>query len=415
MVRNKFHKYICPLLACCIIIFSVVPIHATTIPSEIAILEALDTVASIMDHLSSAYTNSQTTLNESIELSILQSLTWIFCQSYGYDIVNPYSGSSDTYHRYSASFGQTLMDLNNSVATLGLRFFRPMLNDLDGLSQAVSDIKTYDYNTAAATNAALQLMGDQVNINWINTHYESVLSVADNFAQSNPISKPSTAIPAGTYYFKLAAFGYTDISSYNAGVWKFQIPIRSNAAGRINDYIESITFLDRYGDVFEPSYFLEYNILASGDYSLVVYIMDAPFTWTYSNYLQITFKVPWNYYNESQYVYYMSADSEDYVKFASMLYLRSLNDNQFTDRNIVNALNDMALVDNNVKMTVPVTVQNVIDANSIVSNTRNWFDTGTSITTLVSNLDTQYIFEWFSDNNTDIVNNLSGGYVNVYN
>lgn len=85
----------------------------------------------------------------------------------------------------------------------------------------------------------------------------------------------------------------------------------------------------------------------------------------------------------------------------------------FDDSDIIDAINNLSLQDNDVKLNLTINNNTGNDGTNIITRLQNFFDTGVSVSDFFNNVDNAES-GWFTQSNSDIINTLSGGYTDFY-
>lgn len=315
-----------------------------------------------------------------------------------------------------------LTSIDNSVSYLNGQM-NNALYDYNHLGQSAYSVGSTSKNTAVNT---LNIYNELHNINWVNTNIVSTVSVSTSFNQSNPIyPNTSNTLSPGTYYLKLPNFPY-DTSNFDTNLFRFDIPFRTQWTSLFNkEWITDVSVLvDNANTIYPGNYYWDIDVMKNGQYYLRFYFTD--FIPYHNNTLVIKFTTTDNWLftsDDTKYVWYIPSSSPDYMAFNDYLNLKRLADKDFTadisgdvnvdTSDIVDAINNLSLQDNDVKLNLTINNNTGSDGTNVINRLQNFFNTGTSISDFFDNVDDAEN-GWFTQTNSDLINTLSGGYVDLY-
>lgn len=441
MARNITHKCLCILCALIVVFSNAVPSHAVvaTLGAITTAAEAGNTVGELFGRVLEDFfgLNHQCTLTEATLITINRSLDAIFTNTYGYDIVNPYTGGSGTMHVSSRTFGQMMADINNSIATTGIRYLEPISSNILGVSNSISVLNQqmnnalYDYNhigqtsfsvgsTSRNTAVNTQNINNAVrNIDWNTLVDGTFIDSSGNVINSQTQVTPNNS----NYYFKFDFSGMTN----EFAILKLVLPLVSGGRNG-NDYTLEFYEMNGSGTIIrfpDPKYIYEYDTAGT---NLIVYISD--YFYNFSNVLvRVIPSYQYYFFGGSANIphsYYLTSVQQDYLDVSQYIFLRK-NMNILEDiynkditvdvtldtSDILEAINDISLVDNDIKLTPVIDTNLPTNGTNIVDRLRMYFSTGVTVNQFFNAVDNAEL-GWYDQENSDVINTLSGGYVNLY-
>lgn len=450
LVHNQHHKWLCILLTISILICSASPVFAlgpnSTLNQVLSAFEAGKNVGEMFAMLM-GWNQTGTSVEEAILISIAAELQYIFDNSYGYDIVNPYSGISPSYHVTGKSFGQMLADLNNSLATFGYRFMyntstgNSYLYDLYLLTGRMELILGgANGNNITAISSQLSTIGQMLQGNTQNGY------IADNIVPTlNSISSQTQSLQNDlnniawntlSHNFK----GYSlDRNTYNTsqgtitqnqqlfigysfsminvqnGIYHVRIPANFYRT----DLITGFNFLSGQ---FINQTLSNYVVLYGKDYTDLYF--EIAYSQDFANFdLEILHNgtILYRPSNQTSIFEYLPNDSNDYYTVYNWM-LNYNNNNKQSD--IITAINNLENKDINVQINDSVNVTPVeLDisigisdfdtTNRAVNKLRDWLTTGVGILPLIAALDS-LDDSFFIQENQNIIETINYQYIDFY-
>lgn len=344
----------------------------------------------------------------SVDITVPGNLYTYFVQADGTIDGHMYNGNNALTNYFS--------DLSHSLAFLGKFAYQNgtyLATIYTYFSAALNDIKTYSYNTAAATNAALTFLGsieNKLEINWqtASTFQGVTTSFGGQFWDMSSSHNNQPASQSLYFYFNAL-----NIAGEN--FYRITLPLRASAQNNLNKFISNISIMNSSGSsTLTGDFSIEYDYLSNRVY---VYLQNyVPFTQSYPLVLKIDFINTYNvYYSITPVVEYLSNDTVAYLLKNDNLYLRSLAHNgiQFDDSDIIDAINSIHMTDNDITLNVTYNNSDTQDVDNIIPFIRSFFDNGYGTTNFISQSNTTES-NWFSQGNKDLIDNLSEGYVDLY-
>lgn len=319
----------------------------------------------------------------------------------------------------AASSNLYINTTNSYIATL----YTYLSNNLPGQWQTLTDIKTNTTNSAASLSALLTLVGDQVNINW--SAASTFQGVSESFGGqfiSSPTNKTNWNVPDLYWYFN-------NFNIAGQNFFRVIIPTRAGGMNYMNSYIDYIEILDNSGHPVDADYLLDYDYMSN---RVIIYFLNyIPFVRTYPFVVHIHYAHTIDYFiNQDHLIQYLPYDTEDYILKSDNLYLRTIAEKDFSAEisgdvtvdtsdlenkvdQVIDAIEDISLVNNDVKLNINVENNDTTNINNIIPFIRDFFDNGYGASDLV-NTSEDVENEWFSQSNKTLVDDLSGGYVDLY-
>lgn len=276
-------------------------------------------------------------------------------------------------------------------------------------------IQTYTFQTVQRLDQIKTLLNNDNTINW--TKIKDVQSIVDS--NNNTISG-NTTVSNGYVDFN---FGNIDIIGNN--VYSIILPISSNNLYSRNNYIDKIKILynTNGGDLaplntaYTYSHYSTYininfsNLGVIGSYNLIIRV-----------YLKYPAYVKGA---ETCSISYINANNIDYYTVSYLDVLRNINDKQseiistvksnaFDDQDIIDAINNLSLVDNDVKIEVNYTHNDALDVTGAIQYITSFFKgNGVTLGDFTTQSNTSQS-QWLSQTNQDLLGTATGGYVNLY-
>lgn len=298
------------------------------------------------------------------------------------------------------------LNTNNSLLTTQ----NSLLYDYNHVGDTSYSLGSTSKNTAVNT---LNISNELTNIGWQNStsQYIGVYDPNGNLLSNNT-----------TYSYTDYYVGFTGFHNDRDSVTKINIPL---SAWSSNPYVKSVSVYSGVGTgkVSELYYFVE---TSSSNGINVYFTPSMPYS---AVYIRVT--VNGNFHTISpslNYIQYLPNTSEDYFKIYDFIIQFNMLQKDYTiDGNVsvdttnlenkiddvIDKIDDLSLTSNDVKLNLTINNNTGSDGTNIINRLQNFFNTGTSISDFFDNVDDAEN-GWFTQTNSDLINTLSGGYVDLY-
>lgn len=312
--------------------------------------------------------------------------------------------SSDSLPTGSYKFTWYLGRLSQTISRIGhftyqngsylATLYTYLSNNLPGQWQTLTDIKTATTNSAVANQALLQLVGDQVNIDWKDSsaQYVGVYDPNGNLLQNNT-----------TYSFSDYYIAFTGFHNDRDSITKINIPL---SAWSSNPYVKSVSVYSGIatGKVSELYYFVE----TSASTGINVYFTPAmPYS---AVYIRVT--VNGNFHTITpnlSYIQYLPNTSEDYFKIYDFIIQYNLLQK---DTNIEVTVND-SINSTDIDLDVEIGIGDFTAVNTVSNKLRTWLTTGVSVSALIGALD-DLDDSFFTLSNRNTIETINNQYTDFY-
>lgn len=319
----------------------------------------------------------------------------------------------------AASSNLYINTTNSYIATL----YTYLSNNLPGQWQTLTDIKTATTNTAASSQAALTLMGDQVNIDWVNMTISSINAATSTQNAFDGTYINSAQLVGNDIYIRL------DLGSnpnYNS-ILKFVLPIipyNSTSEFILQDVYIMNSVNSGWAYIASPNTKLTGN---TSNNATTVYYDGFIRSYAGANisnkillHIHSNQSIYYLYNNRSQSsVSYITTDKVDYHTVYDTYLLEQINNKKFNatvdfdDTDIIDAIKDLSLQDNDVQLNLTINNNTGSDGTTIIERLQQFLNTGVSVGDFFDNVDAAES-GWFSQSNSDVINTLSRGYTDFY-
>lgn len=426
--RNITHKLILSILIICLFVS---PVFASTPEIEI-------------EHNDNEYFHAYNS-NTNVANSYIDSGAAVFSKAMNYMFINIAKSTSSVYsiqgianNMYSklSSSDTTLTNIATDIGVLkqSNASQTTLLSSISSNSNSIVSYIGQISSTLGGTTTGnlVDIKNALNNINTLNWNNRSIYVNTDRVSSLS--SNTSTRMHnAGTHlYVSASNNGLNTNESY---LMCFYLPFRygNNGVWEVYDFDTLFTFNGlniTYGSntsiASYTKYDVEYYAYTDGE-GYYFYILN-PSLYTSDSYMTLDFtckqSIYYNVGNNFQKLFYMTQNNPDYYTVSDFLiaksnnsYLHTIANNgieaSFDDSDIIDAINNLSLQDNDVKLNLTINNNTGSDGTDIITRLQNFFDTGVSVSDFFDNVDDAES-GWFTQSNSDVINTLRGGYTNFY-
>lgn len=283
---------------------------------------------------------------------------------------------------------------NSYIATL----YTYLSNNLPGQWQTLSDIKTAVTNSAASDQALLQLVGDQVNIDWADSNCDYTGAYNSSW---NTIT-PDQVYSYTDYYFRYSSFNIN-----RDCIVKLELPMIawSNNPKILSIDVESGV---NQGIVTELYYYV-----STPSNHVNLYLTPSLPSGTFYVHVKVQGNFKITTATDST-VYYLPNTKEDYFKLYDFILQYNMM-NKDINVNIPDVevnINDSINV-TPINLDVSIGIEDFTAVNTISNKLRTWLTTGVSVSALIGALD-DLDDSFFTLSNRNIIETINNQYTDFY-
>lgn len=428
MVYNRRNIKNSIIIAALIISISVSPIFATTIEVEI-------------EHNDNEYFHAYNS-NTNVVNSLIDSGAAVFSKAFNYMAQNIAKTTSSTYAIHTVlsnvytRLGTMNTSLTNIATDIGL-IKQSNVSQTNSLSSILANSNLdIQYISQIAGTLGYQTTGNLVdiknsleNIEWVSEpiSYGYYGRLNDAVNQTNQLTQ-------GAYDHIYIRVDFTnEIFSKALKVVFPVIPYNTMNLNNENYYIAGVyTPTNNMLGTTPISTTRQRLYFYNQNHTSAFYFDGSGFTMSNGNYRRVLIfdisgtQNSYIYTGQNTLAYSIGSDKEDYYKIANYINLSKLStddivnalDNlsveaEFDDSGIIDAINNLSLQDNDVKLNLTINNNTGNDGTNIITRLQTFFNTGVSVSDFFDNVDDAES-GWFTQSNSDIINTLSGGYTDFY-